>query len=105
MAILENPDFEGFFRYGSLAEVAVTGLMADGRIISGQIDRLVIGEEDIWILDYKTNRPPPTDPKDIPQTYRSQLSAYRESVAAIYSQHKIYSALLWTDGPRLMMVE
>jgi ATP-dependent helicase/nuclease subunit A len=105
LKILNNPDFAPFFHRDSLAEVAVTGLIGEGRIISGQIDRLVIGERDIWILDYKTNRPPPTDPKDIPQTYRNQLAAYRESIAAIYPRHAIHCALLWTDGPRLMVLE
>jgi ATP-dependent helicase/nuclease subunit A len=105
LKILDNPDYSQFFSNNSRAEVSVTGLMPDNRIISGQIDRLVVGEKDIWILDYKTNRPPPTDPKDIPHIYRAQLAAYRDTIVTIYPQHKIHCALLWTDGPRLMIVE
>lgn len=103
-SILTNPDFAPFFGAGSMAEVPVTALMADNRIVSGQIDRLLVGEKDIWILDYKTNRPPPRDAKDIPQIYRDQLKAYRDAVQKIYPSHDIHSALLWTDGPYLMKV-
>lgn len=105
MTVLEDKKFAAFFTKGSMAEVSVTGLMSDNRIISGQIDRLVIGKDEIWIVDYKTNRPPPKDPKDIPQIYRKQLAAYRDTIQNIYPQHKIYTALLWTDGAFCTIVE
>ncbi len=105
MDILGDSEFAPFFAKGSMAEVSVTGLMADNRIVSGQIDRLVVGDEDVWIVDYKTNRPPPTDPNDVPQIYRNQLAAYRDSIQAIYPQHKVHTALLWTDGPYLTIVQ
>lgn len=104
MKILNASDCAPFFSQGSLAEVAVTGLMPDGRIISGQIDRLVIGDKDIWILDYKTNRPPPTEVKDVPKAYLEQVAAYKSAIEAIYPSHNIHCALLWTDGPILMQL-
>ncbi len=105
MNILENKEFAAFFSEGSMAEVSLTGLMSDNRIISGQIDRLVIGKDEVWIVDYKTNRPPPKDPKDIPQIYRKQLAAYRDTIQNIYPQRKINMALLWTDGPFLTLLQ
>lgn len=104
LAILRHPDYAPFFQKGSMAEAPVTGLGEDGRIVSGRIDRLVIGARDIWILDYKTNRPPPEDPDDIPQIYRKQLAAYGETIAAIYPGRAVHCALLWTDGPRLVLL-
>ncbi len=104
MKIFSNPDYAPFFSSNSIAEVSVTGLMADNRIVSGQIDRLVIGDSEIWIVDYKTNRPPPSDPQNVPQIYHKQLAAYRDSIAEIYPNHKINCALLWTDGPSLMVI-
>lgn len=58
LAILNDPEFADVFGPGSLAEVPVTGKLSDGRIISGQIDRLLVTDEKILIVDYKTNRPP-----------------------------------------------
>lgn len=102
--ILEDPQFAPFFVQGSMAEVSVTGLMDDNRIISGQIDRLVVSDDEIWIVDYKTNRPPPRDPNDVPQIYHKQMAAYRDSLAKIYPNRKIHTALLWTDGPFLTVL-
>ncbi len=104
MDIFSNPQYAPFFSVNSMAEVSLTGLMTDNRIVSGQIDRLVISEDEIWILDYKTNRPPPSDIKDVPQIYHKQMAAYRDAIKEIYPNHKINCALLWTDGPRLMIL-
>ena len=61
LKILSHPDFAAVFAPGSLAEVPVTGLLDDDRVVSGQIDRLLITDNEILIVDYKTNRPPPAD--------------------------------------------
>ncbi len=105
IAILDNPEYAPFFKENSMAEVPITGLMPDNRIVSGQIDRLVIEDNDIWILDYKTNRPPPKDMKDVPEIYKNQLKAYHDAIREIYPKHNIHCALLWTDGPDLMLVD
>lgn len=103
MVILRHADFAPFFQKGSMAEVPITGVQ-EGRVISGQIDRLLVTQKDIWILDYKTNRPPPEDPKDVPMAYHRQMEAYRSVMRAIYPNHTIHCALLWTDGARLMIL-
>ncbi len=104
-AILSHPEYRNFFLPGSMAEVSVTALMPDNKVISGQIDRLVICEEDIWIVDYKTNRPSPEEAGGVPKVYSDQLKAYRDVIQKIYPKHTIHCALLWTDVPRLMTVE
>ncbi|MCB1783051.1 MAG: double-strand break repair helicase AddA [Alphaproteobacteria bacterium] len=101
LAILNDPRFVHFFKAGSFAEVPVSALMEDGRIVSGQIDRLAVGERDVWIVDYKTNRPPPRDAADVPAIYRKQLAAYKDAIAAVYPGRAVHCALLWTDGPFL----
>jgi ATP-dependent helicase/nuclease subunit A len=102
--ILGNIEFAPVFGPGSLAEVPVTGKLADGRAISGQIDRLLITDNEILIVDYKTNRPPPLLRKDVPKIYESQMAAYAEALQQIYPDRTISCALLWTDGPRLMKI-
>lgn len=104
LKILESQEFAPLFGPGSLAEVPVTGLLGDGRLVSGQIDRLLVTEKQIVIVDYKTNRPPPQDPKDVPLAYRNQLRAYHDTLARIWPGREIRTFLLWTDGPRMMEV-
>jgi len=103
--IIHHPEYSPFFAKGSMAEVPVTGLMDDNRIVSGQIDRLVIDDNDIWIVDYKTNRPPPVDPANIPSVYRKQLKAYKDTIQEIYPKHTIHCGILWTDGPRFVRLD
>lgn len=103
--IMNDPNFKPLFGKGSRAEVPITGLIKGAELISGQIDRLYIGENDIWIIDFKTNRPPPKDPKDIPKIYKNQMQAYFDTLKEIYPKHAIHCGLIWTDGPFLMPID
>jgi ATP-dependent helicase/nuclease subunit A len=103
LAILSNPDFMALFGPDSQAEVPIVGRIGD-QVISGQIDRLVVTPSEITIVDYKTNRPPPTRVEDVPALYLKQLAAYRAVLAEIYAETPVNCALLWTVGPHLMDV-
>lgn len=104
LAVLDHPDFAPLFGPGSQAEVPVTGYV-HGRLVSGQIDRLLVTGDSLWIVDYKTNRPPPSHSEEVPDRYRGQLRAYADTLAQIYPGRTVRTFLLWTDGPRLMEVE
>jgi ATP-dependent helicase/nuclease subunit A len=101
-AILDHPQYAPLFGPGSLAEAPISGLLPDGRLISGQIDRVLITKDEILIIDYKTNRPPPEHIKDVPQLYKNQLRAYADTLKTLYPKRRIRAALLWTDSAKLM---
>ena len=101
MAVLHGAAFAQIFAPGSRAEVPVVGVV-QGRALSGQIDRLTITDEAVWVVDYKTNRPPPHRVEDVPPIYVRQMAAYRAAMAAIYPGRPVRCVLLWTDGPFLM---
>ena len=105
--VLDCPDFAHFFNPGSRAEVSLGGkasVLPDTIILNGQIDRLYVDEKNVWILDYKSNRPPPKNIDGISQIYIRQMAAYRALACDLYPDKKIICALLWTDGPRLMVL-
>ena len=104
MAVIYHPDHAALFGPGSLAEVPVIGTVED-RVISAQIDRLVVLEDRVMIVDFKTNRPPPTSPANIPPVYLRQMAGYRKLVEGLYPNKRIEEFLLWTDGPRLMALD
>ena len=103
MAVLEDPAFAPLFAPDAAAEVPVVGLIGE-RALSGRIDRLLVSDDAVLIVDYKTLRPVPASAAEIPAIYLAQLKAYRAAVAVIYPGRKISCALLWTDGPKLMPV-
>ena len=108
LAVLRDPAFAPVFAAGSRAEVPIVAELApparDGAPvrITGQIDRIAVVGETVLVVDYKTNRPPPTEVSAIPRAYLLQLAAYRLVLSRIYLANKVQCAILWTDGPRLM---
>ncbi|MBL6927743.1 MAG: double-strand break repair helicase AddA [Rhodospirillales bacterium] len=101
LAILDHPDFAGFFGPDSRAEVPIVGEIG-GHIISAQVDRLAISPGTVTIVDFKTNRPPPKDESGVAVIYLRQMAAYREALKRIYPNHDVRCVLLWTDGPHAM---
>ena len=70
--------------------------------IVGQVDRLVVSDEEILVIDYKTNRPPPIEPSQVASIYLRQMALYRALLRDIFPDTPVRCALLWTDGPHLM---
>lgn len=107
MSVLEAPEFADVFGPGSLPEVPIAGTVdtADGpRTIAGQVDRLLVTENTVTIVDYKTNRPPPTDVSQIPEIYLRQMALYKSALEHIYPEREIRCLLVWTDGPDGMLI-
>jgi ATP-dependent helicase/nuclease subunit A len=99
LALIEDPRFAAVFAAGSRAEVSIVGRPElPGRpLVSGQIDRLVVTDQEVLIVDFKTNHNPPTDPAKAPATYVRQLALYRAVLRKLYPQRSIRAALLWTE--------
>ena len=104
LAVIKDPKFHVIFGSASRAEVPLVGEV-NGKVISAQIDRLVVQKDRIMIVDYKTNLFPPTDLMDVPETYLRQMSAYKVALERIYPGRKIECFLLWTNGPNLMYLK
>jgi ATP-dependent helicase/nuclease subunit A len=104
-AILDDPAFAPLFGPGSRGEVPLVGRSAHlppGVVVNGRVDRLVITDDEVLIVDYKTDRPPPESPQGVDSLYFEQMAAYRALLRALYPGKRVRAALLWTDGPRLM---
>lgn len=87
----------------SQGEVAVMGKVGDS-LLSGQIDRLIRGEDHILCIDFKTHSHVPKGLPDIPQTYIRQMAFYQMALSQIYPDLPILCGLLWTHLPRLDLI-
>ena len=107
LAVLEDPQFAAVFGPGSRAEVAISGsgagLPAD-LAISARLDRLVVSADRVLVIDFKTNRPAPVTIAACDPAYVRQMALYVAVLREIYPGRRIEAALVWTDGPRLMLV-
>ncbi|MHA6287720.1 double-strand break repair helicase AddA [Maricaulis sp. CAU 1757] len=105
LGILAHPDFAPLFGPGSRAEVSLVGHapgLPEGIIVRGQVDRLVVTDTEVLIIDYKTNRPPPIEVADVARVYLGQMATYRALLRAVHPGKTVRCALLWTDAARLM---
>jgi ATP-dependent helicase/nuclease subunit A len=105
-AILDDAQFAALFAPGSRAEVPIIGTLPRAGLppysVTGQIDRLAVTDREVLIADYKTNRPAPTSPDDVPRAYRRQLALYRVLLQRIYPGWTVRAALIWTENATLM---
>lgn len=95
LSLIDDARFAELFSPNSLAEAPLSGIVGD-KVISGQIDRLVLGSDEIIFADYKTNQTPPQSSDDIPRAVIKQMAAYHAVLRAIYGAHRITGVLIWT---------
>jgi len=104
MCLLNDEKLAPLFGKNSSAEVALMGVVGD-RIVSGQVDRLVVSEDKVMIVDYKTNRPAAQTINEVPKAYLKQMIAYKELVSRIYENKKVEAYILWTNTTNIMRIE
>ncbi|MDE3015603.1 MAG: double-strand break repair helicase AddA [Pseudomonadota bacterium] len=101
LAVIRHPDFSFLFGADALAEAPVAGCVEMGGknvAVAGQIDRLHVGEREVWIVDFKSNRRPP---ESVPPAYLRQMQLYRRLLARIYPEKTICCGLLWTATAKI----
>ncbi|WP_137180024.1 double-strand break repair helicase AddA [Roseomonas sp. AR75] len=101
LALLAEPDLAAALGPGSLAEAPIAGRLGQ-RLVSGQVDRLLVAADRVLVLDYKTNRPPPRTLDAVPPIYLRQMAAYRAVLRLAFPGRAVDCALVWTYGARLM---
>jgi ATP-dependent helicase/nuclease subunit A len=101
LAVIEHPEFAQVFGPNSLAEVPLAGVVA-GRVISGAVDRLLIGETEVLVVDFKTGRFVPAQEAAISRHHKAQMAAYVAVLQGIFPDRKVRAALLYTNGPKLL---
>ena len=101
--ILSDERFSSLFGDDSLGEAPLAATLPDGRVIAGTVDRLLVEQKGISVIDFKTGRVPGTD-ADIPHGHRAQMQAYTDALKVIFPGREVRAALLYTAGPKLIEV-
>ena len=101
-AIIADPDFAELFAQGSLAEAPIAATLPDGRVVAGTVDRLVVDADRVRVIDFKTGRQVPAGEQAVPLQHRRQMEAYAEALRVIFPGKRVETALLYTNGPRLI---
>ena len=102
-AVLTHPDLATAYAPGSRAEQPLTGIVG-GAVVTGIVDRLAVGADAVWVVDYKTGRAAPPDVADTPVRYLRQLAAYRGVLRGIYPGRTVRAVLVWTDQAQVVTI-
>ena len=99
--VLNTAALAHVFAPDTLAEVPLTAQVG-GMRMHGIIDRLIISDDNILLVDYKTNRTVPGHPSECPVGIQRQMGAYAAMLAQVYPGRRIETAILWTATATLM---
>ncbi len=100
LAIISDPAHAALFGSDSLAEAPIAAVLDDGLVVSGTVDRLVVRDDAIELVDFKTGRSVPRDLAALQSGYRRQLAAYAAALKVIFPGRQVTASLLYTAGPR-----
>ena len=100
--VLERPEFAFMFS-GTAGRGARAGEL-DGRLVEGQMDRLVVTDDEVVVIDFKTGAPP-SSWMDAPAGYRDQVGDSAALLADVYPGRAIRGMLFYVEGPALLEME
>ena len=101
LRVLAEPRFAELFGASALAEAPVAATLADGTVVSGTVDRLLVTPERVVVVDFKTGRLVPGDVGAIPPYHLRQMAAYAAALAVVFPDRAVEAALVYTAGPVL----
>ncbi|MDO9369646.1 MAG: double-strand break repair helicase AddA [Sphingopyxis sp.] len=104
LTVLDDPAHAVLFGPGSLAEVPLSAVV-DGVVIAGIVDRLLVTEDSVTVVDFKTGRHIPAAAAEVAPAYLRQMAAYRDALSVIFPGRRIETALLYTAGPQLIALD
>ncbi len=100
--ILSDDAFGALFGAGSLAEAPIAAVLEDGRVVAGTVDRLLVTDALVRVIDYKTGMHVPSNEAQVPAPHRRQMEVYAAALRAIFPGRRVEAALLYTAGPKII---
>ncbi|WP_333712147.1 double-strand break repair helicase AddA [Yoonia sp.] len=102
--LLDDPALAHIWAADALTEVDITAEIAGLGRIHGAIDRLIITDQQITAIDYKSNRLVPDRPEATPDGLLRQMAVYHAALAQIFPETPVSVAILWTETATLMPI-
>ena len=103
LAMLADPMLADLFAGEALTEAPVTATLADGTVVAGTVDRLLVTADRVRIIDYKTGRIR-SGLDEVPPYHLAQMAAYAAALEVIFPDRVVEAALLYTAGPALIEI-
>ena len=107
LSVLTDPRLSYIFAKDVLSEVPFSAQLPNlkNQKIYGIIDRLIVGSNNVQIIDFKTNSTVPKTADKIPLGILRQLGAYKLAVEKIFPSKEVSCYILWTAIKKLDHLE
>jgi ATP-dependent helicase/nuclease subunit A len=101
LAVISDPAFAQIFAPEALAEAPLAGVVG-GQVIAGTVDRLLVSDTQVLVVDFKTGRRVPHSVAQASPHHLAQMAAYAAVLQGIFPEREVRAALLYTSGPKLL---
>jgi ATP-dependent helicase/nuclease subunit A len=101
LSVIEAPEFAAIFSPDALAEAPLAGIVGE-RVIAGTVDRLLVSESEVLVVDFKTGSRVPKSVEAVSRHHKAQMGAYAALLANIFPGRTVRAALLYSSGPVLI---
>ena len=100
-SLLSDTRWAPLFSKQARAEVPIAAVVGE-TVIAGRIDRLLVGENEVHIVDFKTSRRVPGNIAEIALSEIRQMAHYVAAMERIFPEHCVTATLLYTSGPKMI---
>ncbi len=101
LAVIDDPAHAALFSPAALAEAPIAAVVGE-QVIAGTVDRLLVTEAFVQVVDFKTGRQVPASADEVAPAHLRQMAAYAAALAVIFPDRPVRAGLLYTAGPRLI---
>lgn len=101
LRVLDDARFAELFGPDALAEAPIAAVVAGGHVVSGTADRLLVTDDHVLVVDFKTGRRAPGALDEVPPYHVRQMAAYVAALEVVFPGRRIEAGLLYTAGPVL----
>ncbi len=100
-SLLDDASLAWMFQTSSLSEQPMILQSGDKTVQYGIADRVVLEENRITVVDYKTHASAGPVPEEVMQGYHDQVTQYMACLEAVCPGRPVRGCLLWTHSHRL----
>lgn len=100
-ALLCDPRWQALFSDRARAEVPIAAIVGE-TVVTGRIDRLLVEDGRILIVDFKTARRVPQNADAVKISELRQMAHYVAAIERIFPGHEVSAALLYTHAPAMV---
>lgn len=104
LSLLTNEQYKELFSDQGQAEVSIQGEL-DSKMVSGEIDRLLVTDTEVVVAEFKTTRWVPKSADAIPSSHREQVGAYRRLIAQVYPRRTVRALLIYVAAAKAYFVD